>query len=214
MRSIILFIVAILIGSCAIIVLQIAKVQKTKTEVIKFVNSRSDFSIEKAPSQTVKGIITAVKGDIKWQSRLATVSAELGENRTVFQGESLETGFDGSLLVNLLPNNRISFAADSQLEFAQLLPSNFVFNQHKGAINYESSGETPISVRSLHLLTRMENGLMEISIEKDTGIITVSPIKGIISIGYNDLDNLTHTETVPAGGRFVFDDTTRTAELK
>ena len=49
----------------------------------------TNFSLENAPIDSLRGEITEMAGDIFWQSRTATTPAELTDKITVQQGENL-----------------------------------------------------------------------------------------------------------------------------
>ncbi len=181
----------------------------TLNDVIKF----SRFSLEKAPSLTLVGSITSMTGEVNYEQRLATESARIDKPVNVQQGEILETGADGSLILNFKDTAEVAMNALTKVNIAQTLPADVVFVQTKGIAGYKKLSAVPVSVRALHLL--IENGgEIKVSINDKRPIITVVAINGAAQIAYNNLNNDTRLIGLNEGQTLTFNDGTRRAVIK
>lgn len=115
------------------------------------------FSIEKAPKNSEAGTIQSMTGTIKWESRIATEVAQITKPVSIQQGEELMSGEDGNAVIYYQSGLTISLFPNSHISFVQMLPTNFVLNQLKGTIEYQKNNSIPLFIRSLHLLTQMDN---------------------------------------------------------
>ena len=79
----------------------------------------------------------------------------------------------------------ITASSNTQINFIQTLPANFVVEQKKGLSMYDKSGDIPVSVRALDLLINIEKGTCTISVDKDTSDIIVTANPGcLVQIQY------------------------------
>lgn len=125
------------------------------------------FSLENAPSESIKGQITNMDGEIWWQGRTATEPAQLKEAIEIQQGEILIASDAGNLTVEFAPAATISLFPETQIEIVQTLPLNLVFNQSQGVGQYQSSGINPVTVRSLNLIINLEDGLLVVDTDEE-----------------------------------------------
>jgi len=177
-------------------------------------NKKLAFSIDAAPKNSIKGKIESLSGKVKWESRTATAPSEIIKSVIIQQGETLETGEDGNATIIFPEILTINLSSQSKLSITQTLPTNFVFDQSNGSITYEKNGQTPISIRSLHLLTAMNSGKIILTIDKETAEITISVKKGSATAAFNDLENLSNVVNIKEGEKFVFNDDTREASME
>jgi len=126
---------------------------------IERVKKSPRFSIQKAPINSEKGTIQSMSGTIKWSSRtaIATEGTQITKPVPIQQGEELMTGQEGSVSIHYQSGLIISLSPNSHLSFVQMLPTNFVLNQLKGTIEYQKNNSIPLAIRSLHLLTQLDN---------------------------------------------------------
>jgi len=172
----------------------------------------SDFSLENAPSKSLRGEITSMKGELKWQSRLATESAELLEPITVQQGEKVVTGEKSSMSIDFGACNLDLFSG-TELEIIQTLPENILFHQISGDVDYVKTGDYPISVRVDYLLIEA-NGDFSVSVNPDWPIVYVTMKSGSAVAAYNDLNFLSHEINITKGKTFTFNYDTRRGALR
>lgn len=214
MKNLLLFIISVLIGSAIVVGYYGYKKNTRITKVLAPKERPTIFSIEKAPSESKKGTIASMSGTVEWESRIATIPAQLTTTAVLIQqGESLTTAEDGQISVSFPDIGSLDVTPKSKVEFTQTLPGNFVVNQSAGMIHYQKTASTPVSIRSLHLLIIM-TGRATVMVDKDTGIITVVVNSGTASVGFNDLQYVSHVVDIDSGQKFVFDDTKRTGTLE
>lgn len=172
----------------------------------------SQFSLTKAPSQSLKGKILDYSGEIFYQSRIATQAAKLTNfNLVVQQGEDYLTKADASLSL-LFPNHlQLNLFENTELKIIQTLPKTTVFSQLNGEIKYQTLGEYPISVRTAFLLTDLKGDVL-ITRNSENSSVTVKIKSGQARLGYNDLNYKSHTLDLSAGESFIFNYNTRQGE--
>lgn len=175
----------------------------------KTVQKKASFSIEQPPKNSLKGTIKSMSGIVKWESRTATAPSEIIKPVTIQQGEVLETGETGETTIIFKDIASITLSPDSILSITQTLPINFVFDQKDGSVSFEKLGETPISVRALHLLTKINSGKLTLTIDKETGKITINVKRGSATVGFNNLENVSTVLNIQEGKKFIYNDETR-----
>jgi len=184
--------------------------KNNKTNVITTIFPDEErFSIEPPPKQSKIGTVEKISGQIFWESRIATKPAEIKQIKKVQQGESLATGIDGQVTINFSESASLLLLPESDVEFVQTLPANFVFRHKKGEIKYIKNGSIPISIRALHLLVSINDGEITLDINPDTHIISLTVNKGSVKIAYNDLRYNTQTLEIKEGQKFIFSDDDR-----
>jgi len=206
-----LFLVAFILGLIAAFFYSYWKTNKVTIAPVtkKTVQKKSSFSIEEPPKNSVKGTIESISGSVKWESRIATAPSEIIKPVKISQGEVLETSEDGEATIIFKDIASIVLSSESKLSIIQTLPANFVFDQKSGSVSYEKLGETPISVRALHMLTKINSGKITLSIDSETGEITIDAKKGSAQIGFNNIDNVSTVVDIEKGEKLIYNDETR-----
>jgi hypothetical protein len=172
------------------------------------------FDPEKPPKDSLVGSILSFNGEVKWKGRVATEAAEINAPINIQQGEELETGEGGKVIVEFPQVLQLTMLEKSHINFAQTLPVNLVVVQSQGAVEYHNLGIKIFSVRVLHLLVEQGQGDMVVSINEDQPLVTVTVNKGAAKLAFNDKDNLTNVVELEAGERFIFNDEERTGSLR
>ncbi len=214
MKKILLGIIVFLLGTGAALVVFFAKNHSVPEPIITIAKKEPNFeptkfSLEKAPSDSIKGQITAMSGDIWRQTRTATEPAKLTEPDVIQQGEVLIASDEGKLTVNFNPAATISLFPDTQVEIIQTLPLNLVFNQTKGIGQYQVSGTNPVTIRSFNLIVNIDEGLININTDAETGVITLSLKTGAAKVGYNSPEFDSKVWRLEAGDVFEYDSNER-----
>ncbi len=173
----------------------------------------SSFSLEKAPSQSLKGNISDMDGEIKWQARMATEAAKINSPIEIQQGENLFTGEDGSFTLTFLGVCIVDIIENTEIDVIQTLPKNIVFSQIDGTVTYSNLGENPITVRTSYLLTQFD-GDIKIVRDSEKSTITISVITGNAIFAYNDKELVSHTVEAKNGQTYTFNYGTRQGVLK
>lgn len=189
--------------------------KKGKAKVVIPVSQKEErFSIEPPPKQSKIGTVATMSGQILWQSRIATQPAEIKELKQVQQGETLVAGKNGQAVISFADSGLITLSPESEIEFVQTLPVNFVFRQKKGEINYLKKGTIPLSVRSLHLLMTFSDGEYLINTDADTHILELTVKKGSVKVVYNNLRYETQTVDINEGKKYNFEDDKRIGKIR
>lgn len=174
----------------------------------------SSFSLVNAPSESLKGEISTMSGQILWQSRVATEEAQISSPQLIQQGEKLETGKNSALVLKYDGIVKVTFSPETAIDIIQTLPSNLVFSQDSGSAEYKNLGSTSVvSVRALSLLVQ-NSGDISVSINPQRPIVTLVVKSGIATVAYNSLGFVSHEFTIPAGRTYTFNDHTRTGVLR
>lgn len=207
-----LFVAFLLTGICIAFGYFFWKKEKA-TVVTKIVPMEERFSIEPPPKQSRKGTVVSASGQILWQSRIATIAAEIKDIKKIQQGELLGTGKESAVSVVFNDGANINLSSDSEIEFLQTLPVNFVFRQNKGEINYVKKGSIPLSIRSLHLLMTFTDGEYLLNTDVDKHRLELTVEKGLVKVAYNNLQYETQSAEINEGKKFVFNDDGRVGEI-
>lgn len=163
------------------------------------------FSLEQAPSDSIKGQITSMTGEIWWQSRTATEPAELKKAIEIQQGEILIASESGNLTVEFSPAATVSLFPETQIEIVQTLPLNLVFNQSKGVGQYKSAGVNQLTIRSLNLIVNLADGLLVVDTDEETGQIILGLKTGKAKVAYNSPEFDSKVWELEPGDVFSYD---------
>ena len=163
----------------------------------------SAFSLENAPTESLRGKITAITGEIGWQGRTATEAAKLSSPITIQQGEKLSTGKKSSLSLLFSDACSLAFSENTEVEIIQTLPANIVFSQTSGRANYIKTGSYPVSIRAMSLLVE-EDGDITVSINPNLPLVTLTLTSGKATAAYNDLYYVSHEVRLTTGQTFTF----------
>ena len=225
-----MFVLSVIIGIGLIIsYINIASAQKTqhyeKVEQSKVTDKpsatqsgtiavKNNFSLDNAPSESLRGMVGTISGSIEWQSRTATQPATLDSPQQIQQGESLQTGDNGKAIVEFTQCCSIHLFSDTAIDFIQTLPANVVIAQTKGSAEYLVTNTIPVAIRSLHLLINSTNGDVVFTVSKTLPVISVYVKKGTMQASFNDLNYNSTVIPVTAGETFYFNDTTREEDIE
>jgi hypothetical protein len=191
-----------------------AKTSEKKAAERKDIASKSAFSFENAPRNSIKGDITILSGEVNWLSRTATEPAGLVSNTKIQQGEELQTGKKGNVSVVFPSLGILSLSENTNVKIIQTIPSSFVLTQTSGTAEYEKTSTGEFSIRSLHLLSTIDSGRVTITVDEIDKEITIIVHTGTLTVGYNDLDNISTVQTLSKGETLIFNDETRDTTIK
>lgn len=208
MKSVVIFILFLFLGFILFI-----GYSYWENEQNNFINPNSPitttFSMNNAPSTSLKGTIATMSGTVTWLSRTAKNPVQLQSPRSIQQGETLGTGKNSN--VGVLINNAaaVSLSSNSDVNFIQMLPINLVMAQDKGTATYQNTGQNAMTVTTRDLITAVNRAWAVISVDPTAQTVTVAVQKGSVTEGYEDAHDNSTVVTVGAGQQFVFDDTTQ-----
>lgn len=178
--------------------------------------SSSHFSIVSAPSQSIRGIITKLSGDVLWQSRIATGDALLiSRPQTIQQGEEIDTGASGTVVVEFPKLVTITESPRTAVEIIQTLPANIVFHQKDGNSIYDvATSSVPVTIRTFDMISNLSQGKYTVSVNKTTDEVTVTSSKGSATVAYTDLKNITKVIPISDGQTLMFNNDTKKAVIE
>lgn len=213
MKNLLIFILFAFIGlgivGIIVIYPKTASQTNSKQEAKLSFLPQNQFSIINAPSETIRGRIATLSGEVKWQDRVATQASEIVNPQAVQQGEELSTGDNGNLEVEISTAVKLKVLPKSRISFIQTLPQNVVLSQNQGKIEYQKTGFIPISVRIDKLLLQIEKGEITVSIDETKPVTTIKVLTGLITLAYNDSQNVSNVKQLKEGKQFIFNNTTR-----
>ncbi len=212
MKSTLLFFAAIIVAAVLVIAIFNRPTAQKQEPLISPIATSGGFSLEQAPSKSLKGTISFT-GSLEWQSRIATMPALLTQPVSLQQGEIIITKDTGRATIEFPNAVSISASPNTEIEFIQTLPDNFVVLQRQGKADYKKSGTTPLSLRILGMILKQNEGEISASIDDTGSLLTISVIKGSITAAYNDVDYLSNVLTVSEGETLTFDNETKTATI-
>ena len=171
-----------------------------------------EFSLKNPPPESLIGRVASKSGEILLQPRLATEPASVKNIDKVLQGETIQTGDDGIITVLFDGASSVSLQHNSRIDFAQTIPSQFIYNQRVGTVHYTSNEKGQVSVRILHDLANLSSNT-EADIAQDSSVITFSVHKGSLQLAFNNLDIVTNTIRIDEGNKYIYNDEERSGEL-
>ncbi len=209
--NILIFIVAFILGIGSQLYVQrtLTKQSEVVTTTKKTVPA---IALKNAPENALKGDLSASSGTILFQDRIATKPATLLSPVQIQQGETLETTADSKATVKFGTILTTELNSQTKLNYVQTLPENIVINQLTGKATYITATSSPVSIRSLHTVIKIESESV-MTIETDDGLIDIEVTKGSIIVGYNDLENISTIVKVKEGYVFRYDDGLRAGEI-
>ncbi len=208
-----IFLLSVVIGGGALVLYSnFGKAAENRSEAVPVVNIRN-FSLEEAPSESLRGKIATMSGAVGWLSRVAEEPVQLKGVRQIQQGEELETGKDGEVKVDFPGAGVARIFPESGVNFVQTLRGNMVFEQKSGSADYIKTGEETLGIRVLRLLIEV-NGEARVAVDNDRGIVNVQVEKGSATGAYNDVENVSKVVRVGAGKSLVFRNDSREVEVE
>lgn len=182
------------------------------SQALKTPLAESSFSLYVAPRDTLRGTIVSLSGDVGWQPRIATEPAKITKPIQIQQGEEIKTLETGQATVVFSKIANLTIYPKTEINFIQTLPSNVLIEQNIGTAEYIKLSDSPLSVRSLDLLIKINQGNIVVSVSENQPYIIIDVKSGSITVGYNDIDYITQMLDVASGNRLIFrTDTKRTS---
>jgi len=214
MKNILIFLAYFLLGIFLIFSFrkftQAISSQKLKSPLPIF-----SFSLDNAPSESLKGQLISLTGEVDWQSRTATEPAKITKPILIQQGEGIKTLDTGTATIVFPKAVNIIISPKTELNIIQTLPNNILIGQNNGFTDYKKLGESPLSVRTNDLLVKINQGEITISVSENQPYITVDVINGSVTAGYNDINFITRVLNISSGKSLLFKtDTKKTTIIK
>lgn len=213
MKYFILFLAFLVIGFTSVLGYRLITT-RTNEPITNIINNikKPGFSIEEAPSESIRGNIKEMSGEIGWVSRTATEASKITNSQTLQQGEEIQTGENGNLTVEFPSEALIKILPKTQVDFVQTLPNDFVASIASGSATFTKISIIPVSIRAMHLLVRQNDGEVSVAIDSDKLLVNVNVLSGSIRVAYNDLNLDSQVVDFSTGKSFSFNDATRKIE--
>ena len=213
MKYFVLFIIFLVIGFTSVLGYRLFTT-RTSEPITNIINNitQPGFSVEEAPSQSIRGSIKEMSGEVNWVSRTATEGAKITSLQALQQGEEIQTGENGTFLAEFPNESTIRIQPKTQIDFVQTLPIDFVTSIASGSATFTKLSDIPVSIRAMHLLIRQNSGEISVGIDSDNSLVSVNVVSGSIRVAFNDLNLNSQVIDFSAGKKIIFNDTTRRIE--
>ena len=177
-----------------------------------FTPQKSTFTF-KSPERALQGKVRASIGEVQKQPRDDDQLKKINVTEPVLQGDKIVTGKSAALTVQFADTGIVNIKGDSEVNVISLVSANFLMQQVNGTVTYEALGNTPLSVRSMHVLFALQSGIATVETDKDTSKVTLTLTGGKGKIAMIDINNDTHTWDLKAGQRAVINDEEKTVKI-
>lgn len=175
--------------------------------------SRTAFSIENPPSESISGTITDISGDMWLVPRESTEPAKLAGTELIKQGEKLIASDSGQITVTFPQLGQMRMIPESEVDVVQTLPVDLVFQHYKGTTEYERIGTVPLSVRSFRLLVSVTEGRIRVTTDEEQHTVSVEVLRGQATAAYNNPEIISTLVTIGEGEEFFFNSDTREGSI-
>lgn len=214
MKNISWFFIFLIIGIFFGVLPIVSKKFLLKTHSQSMSHIFSEYSLKNAPSDALSAHITALSGDVLFQSRISTESGLIRSPQAVQQGENVITKKSGNVTVEFPSFLTIHLFPNTELDFVQTLPLNIVIAQSKGRSTYAKSNSIPISIRSFDLLINQTTGVMTVIVNENTSTVTVTVGSGSVKLAYEDLQNNIQLVSLSSQEMFIFDNKNHSGSIQ
>jgi hypothetical protein len=167
------------------------------------------FSLENAPQNSLTANISTISGTVKWESRIATEAAVITLPQIIKQGEKIVTGIDGNVAINISSDSAIIILPNTDLDFIQLLPGNLILKQNSGRVEYTITDNLPLTIRSFGMIAKLSSGKFKITVDAETGIVTIEDQHGDVTLAYNNKQFISKVWNITTGETLIYNDDTR-----
>jgi hypothetical protein len=173
------------------------------------------FSLENAPTESLKGNIASFSGNVAWQSRTAATASLINTPVTIGQGEEIVAQGNGAATIKFPKGILVQMNSNSDIGIVQMLPANIVILQNQGTVSYQNSdNKIPLSINGLDLMVNINQGTAQVSVDKSTSSVVISVSSGSAVATFTDTQNNTQVETINNGNQMTFDNNTKTADIE
>lgn len=204
------YIAAFVVGLVLVLIVRATQVYLHQDPA--FIPQTSTFKFQ-PPKQAVQGMVSAVSGEVKKQSRDKENPEDLKLYDRVLQGETVNTAQTSTVRIGFTDIAAVEIGEQTDLSFVSLIPAQFLLVQSTGKITYQVLKNHSVSIRSKHLLVVLSEGKMRLSINEASGQQDLVMLSGTAKIGLVDKENETHGWNLKQGQRTVIDDEERTVTI-
>lgn len=209
-----LFLTAFLVGILTVIVYGLITKnpnKPVKDEISSIIQTvtKHPFSVEEAPSESIRGTITQMSGVVQLESRVATQSSIISSPKEIQQGEEIQTQVNGNVNIEFPNMASLKVSPQTQIDFIQTLPANFVVSLASGSAEFTKLSNIPVTVRAMHLLIKQNVGVLAVGVDQTNGLVNLTIILGSATVAFNDTSLNSHVLDFHSGQKVIFNDLTR-----
>ncbi len=159
------------------------------------------------PTNSIEVKVATYSGELKILRRADSEFTPYIPDTTIVEGETIAITTNSNSSFLLGDTITIRLIDQAEVDLSSLQPSHILLRQKEGSISYETTAPQEISIRSLHILITLSDGMITIT--------TQSPKIGILSAGTArlamvDSRNDTHVWQLTDGDTATTDDTNAT----
>lgn len=159
------------------------------------------------PTNSIEVKVATYSGELKILRRADSEFTPYIPDTTIVEGETIAITTNSNSSFLLGDTLTIRLIDQAEVDLSSLQPSHILLRQKEGSISYETTAPQEISIRSLHILITLSDGMITIT--------TQSPKIGILSAGTArlamvDSRNDTHVWQLTDGDTATTDDTNAT----
>lgn len=155
------------------------------------------------PTNALEGEITITKDIVEIQKRYSDNFVDAATSSSVLTEEKIRTNETGVAKITFDTISQVTLNPKSSVSFISLIPESFLLRQLLGNVNYII--EKPISIRVADTLSYIENGVISISLEEDTGLVYIDIASGSGTIAFIDNTNETNVHSFSEGDSIIYD---------
>ncbi len=174
----------------------------------------SSFPISSLPpSEADEGVVSHIRGKVQIDRRGGDAPIPLTADGPILQGESLAVLGVGSATISFTNGVLADLGTYGEVALVDTIPTEFLLAESGGTVTY-TVGNSPLAVRVGITVVQSQNAEYTVRYTPATKSMMLLVKKGIVTVGYEDTENTTHTAAVHAGQSFTVNGTTRLSRLR
>ncbi|MCL5798231.1 MAG: hypothetical protein M1366_05505 [Patescibacteria group bacterium] len=209
-KSLLTIILFFTLGVFTVLTVRYFQVKKIKEK--PFIPRTLDITLT-PPAASRQGTIIEISGDVKLQPFDKDSFSAASTSAKIVLGDAILTGYQSSALVSFTNYADLKVGAETELVFSNLTPNQFLFWQKSGTVSYKASGGEKLAVRSLNSLVSL-SGEAKITTDIYSGTVSTTDLQGSAVIGYEDKDNNTKVYNLSQDKKAVYDNSSKTVEIR
>ncbi len=205
-------------GSIALFVAGFACAVWYRAYKVKVIHNETHFTpsslpISSAPpTEAEGGVISKILGAVQIDRRGEDSPVPLTADGPILQGESLAVLGVGSVRISFTNGVSADLGAYGEVALVDTIPTEFLLAESGGTVGY-TVGNVPLSVRVGITLVQSQNAQYTVSYTPKTKVMILLVKRGVVTVGYEDTGNTTHTLEVHEGQSFTVYGTSRSSRL-
>lgn len=185
------------------------KIEKTQEPILQEVEEKYE---SKPPTLALTGELKVIKDTLEKFSRDKEDWEEIASSSSVLQEERVKTGKMGKGVVTFDNQVKVTLGNESEIYFANLIPSSFLVEQSRGEATYTI--EKPISIKSIDTLIYFGSGEITLEINPDNNSIYLNVASGSGKFLFIDNDNQTQVYEIKKGDKVIYNPETTSITIR